>query len=641
MNRFLLKLKLSQLIVVSLLVVGLVPLMTLGMFLTWLSEDALETSAMNQLSSAKAIKLKQVENYFSERQGDLNVLANTVHSFHNRASLNLEKDTLSKVQSIRTLMLLLEKELSLFSSSYETVEALKAFSAAFVSGDDVKENTRWHINNDIYGEHVRSFQKTFGWYDVFLISREGDILYSAEQESDLGKNMDDKLIKNTGLMDAFDTARENGITEHGIYFGDFSYYQPSQDFAAFILTPVVRNQDLVGYVALQFPLQRMNEVLGVSGDASGSGSNSYLVGQDKKLRSDTSFLTVSDSHQDNRLIDNKSTQEGLSGISGKGIIRNSQNELVLAQWQPITVFNNRQWVFINEMSIENVVVPVDSTGTTYYSKYINEYSYHDVFLIEPGGEVFYTVTKEADYQTNLLTGRYSNSNLGLLLNKVKRTGRFGLADFAPYEPSQGLPASFIATSILAPSGEPIYYVALQLSLDSINAMMQLREGMGQTGETYLVGQDYRMRSDSYLDQEGHSVAASFAGTVAKNGVKTEASELALSGASDIREIIDYNGNPVLSSFAPLQVGPFQWAVIAEIDSSEAFQAVSSIKQSTVLAIGVSLIVTISLAVYLSHIIRKPLGGEPREMMHLAEQIAGGDLTYRFDKEVQQWQCGTF
>lgn len=634
MNRFLSKLRLSQLIIGSLLVVGLVPLLALGAFLTILSQDALENSAFNQLSAVRTIKAKQVESYFSEREGDLNVLADTVHSFQVQASQSLEKDTFSKTKAINDMIALFGKELNLFSSSYDTSEAIKAFNSIFVSGEDVRENARWRINDEIYGEHVRVFQQTFGWYDALLINPDGDILYTSEQELDLGKNINDALLKGSGLADAFHKASNDNTRERKTYFGDFSYFEPSKDFAAFILTKVVRNNKLVGYVALQFPLKRINDVLGVSEEHSVSGAHSYLVGKDKKLRSDTAFLSISESHKESRLINTQSVQAGLLGKSGKGITRNSKGELVLAQWQPVSVSDDTQWVFVNEMSIENALVPMDSAGNSFYRKYMDEYGYYDVFLIEPEGEVFYTETKEADYKTNILSGRYSNSSLGVLINEIKRTGRFGLADFALYEPSQGQPASFVAIPVLGQTGKPDYFVALQLSLDSINAMMQLREGMGETGETYLVGEDYRMRSDSYLDKTGHSVMASFAGTVESNGVKTEASELALMGESGVKEIIDYNGNPVLSSFSPLQVGATQWAVIAEIDSSEAFQAINSIRESTLIALGLSLLATLSLAIYLSRVIRRPLGGEPREMMHLAEQIASGDLTYQFESDVK-------
>ena len=77
-----------------------------------------------------------------------------------------------------------------------------------------------------------------------------------------------------------------------------------------------------------------------------------------------------------------------------------------------------------------------------------------------------------------------------------------------------------------------------------------------------------MRSDSYLDKEGHSVAASF-----KNNTKvdTEAVREALSEKDDQAVILDYNGNPVLSIWDKLDLGNgIHWAMMSEIDVAEAF-----------------------------------------------------------------------
>jgi methyl-accepting chemotaxis protein len=118
-------------------------------------------------------------------------------------------------------------------------------------------------------------------------------------------------------------------------------------------------------------------------------------------------------------------------------------------------------------------------------------------------------------------------------------------------------------------------VALQLSLDAINKIMQQRDGMGKTGETYLVGPDKLMRSDSFLDPTNHSVKASFAHPE-KGMVDTVAAKEALAGTTGEKIIIDYNGNPVLSAFTPVKIGHTTWALIAEIDEWEAFAAVKAI-----------------------------------------------------------------
>ena len=72
----------------------------------------------------------------------------------------------------------------------------------------------------------------------------------------------------------------------------------------------------------------------------------------------------------------------------------------------------------------------------------------------------------------------------------------------------GEPAAFIGAPIHSAEDKMLGVMVFQIPLDQINEIMFRRDGMGKTGESYLVGQDGLMRSDSFLDKEGHSVVAS-------------------------------------------------------------------------------------------------------------------------------------
>ena len=65
--------------------------------------------------------------------------------------------------------------------------------------------------------------------------------------------------------------------------------------------------------------------------------------------------------------------------------------------------------------------------------------------------------------------------------------------------SGGAPAAFMMAQMRDSAGALQGYVAFQMPLGKINEIMLRRHGMGKTGESYLVGQDGLMRSNSYLD----------------------------------------------------------------------------------------------------------------------------------------------
>lgn len=264
----------------------------------------------------------------------------------------------------------------------------------------------------------------------------------------------------------------------------------------------------------------------------------------------------------------------------------------------------------------------------YFNQMIKTYGYYDLFLIDEKGLIFYSAFRESDYQTNLLTGAYKNSNLASLFSKVQSTGVFAMSDFKPYVPSNNDPAAFIAIPLTSDQGTIV--IALQLSIDRINGVMQHRHGMGETGESYLVGSDKLMRSDSYLDPEHHSVISSFAGDIKNNGVDTEATDLALDGQTGTKIIIDYNGNFVLSAYSPLQIYGLQWALISEIDELEAFAVIDELYWQILIQLIVCMLIIIAVAVWVSNSILKPLGGEPKEMHSISDAIADGDLSVNFE-----------
>ncbi|MGM0646729.1 MAG: methyl-accepting chemotaxis protein, partial [Thermodesulfobacteriota bacterium] len=267
--------------------------------------------------------------------------------------------------------------------------------------------------------------------------------------------------------------------------------------------------------------------------------------------------------------------------------------------------NGIQWAMLSKQNLEEALSNASGDGNEdFFAKYIQEYGYYDLFLVNARGDAFYTVAKEADYQTNLFNGEYADSNLGQLVQKVDRTGKYAMADFAPYAPSDNEPCAFIAQPLVH-NGDTELIVALQISLDAINAIMQQRAGMGETGETYLVGEDKLMRSDSFLDPEDHSVAASFADP-SHGRVDTVAVDKALAGESGAEVITDYTGSSVLSAYAPVQVGEHTWALLAEINEGEAFAAVSSLQWILGIVAVVSIVAILTVAYLIARSIAGPI-----------------------------------
>jgi methyl-accepting chemotaxis protein len=234
----------------------------------------------------------------------------------------------------------------------------------------------------------------------------------------------------------------------------------------------------------------------------------------------------------------------------------------------------------------------------FFQGYMHDYGYYDIFIVcAKHGHVMYSAAKESDYGENLVYGDLKDSGLFNVWKKVKETKKVSFVDMEPYGPSANAPSMFVGSPIYF-DGELKSILVFQISDKSINNIMQFRKGYGTSQEDYLVGPDSLMRSDSYLDKQNHSLLASFANP-SSGKVDTVASINALAGKSNTEIIIDYNGNPVLSSYAPIKIGDsINWAIISEIDEAEVLEIPNNIRNIIIMISFVIFIIITLIAIFI-------------------------------------------
>lgn len=198
--------------------------------------------------------------------------------------------------------------------------------------------------------------------------------------------------------------------------------------------------------------------------------------------------------------------------------------------------------------------------------------YYDVFLVNRNGDIVFSVKKEPDFATNLLTGIWNKTDLSLVIRGAlnanpSRNQMF--TDFKPYAPSKGAPASFISTPVRI-GGKTIGVLAFQMPIGEINQIMHVTAGMGETGETYLVGTDYLMRTDSRFLQDS---------TILRQKVTTSSVTNGIAQHSGLQVIDDYRGVPVMSAYQPVDFRGTRWVILSEIDMAEVLKPVESMKDT--------------------------------------------------------------
>ena len=271
--------------------------------------------------------------------------------------------------------------------------------------------------------------------------------------------------------------------------------------------------------------------------------------------------------------------------------------------------------------------------------------YRDALLIDGNGTVVYSAGKGVDLGTDLLAGPYRFSNLATAYTDALSKNIVDdvvFSDFDTYEPQLAQPTAW-AVAPVAVDGQIIGAIAVALPIEEINAVMTTdgdwsTTALGDTGETYLVGDDALMRSNSRDviqhpgDYETAAIASGVDPEVAAKAVDDQESILiqpvnttavssAFASASGTLIENGYLGGETLSSYAPLSVEELHWVIVAQMDTSEAFAPVDDFTKKLAISSAVILFVVALLSIVLAQIIVRPL----KRLKVAARRIAAGEV----------------
>ena len=606
------KIKLGPKLMGAFLAVGLVPFAALAMVSLTSSSSALSKQAFSQLESMREVKQSQIMDLFAGIREDMNVLFETVKVLRREAFEKLKSVERVKKTQIENFFVRAREDVAVLAAGEDT-HMLYKLLRQYQFDEEIEANDSFLIDTYEYeeiwterGRTLLDYMTVFGYADALLISADlGHVMYTAARNSDLGTNLKSGPYKDESLTLLW----QKVIATKQVQIQDFHPYGPAGGVPfAFIGAPIQDlSGDLLAVAVLQISLSAVNQIM-QGREGLGRTGETYLVGSDRLMRSDSlldpEFHSVKSSFESPRQgrVDTLASRNALAGHTGQEVITGYLGKPVLSSYSPLKI-EGLNWAIIAEIDVAEAFSPVDANGKELFAYYADSYGF-DMFLLNPNGYCFYSAAKNADYQTNLVDGPFADSGLGRLVQQVLETRSFGFADISPYAPRNGEPAAFIAQALVN-NGQVEAVVALQVSQDAVNRIMLQRAGMGETGETYLVGPDKLMRSDSYLDKVNRTVQASFADPV-RGDVDTEAVREALAGESGEKIITNYNGNAVLSAYTPINIWDTTWALVAEIDATEAYAAVKAQKRMMGVLALTSIMAILGFSILLTRYITNPI-----------------------------------
>ncbi len=600
--------KLKTKLVLIFLSISILPLAFLSFYNFLETRKALESSVSQSLETQSKAQRTTVARLFKAYQDDLDQLIMSLKTFQKESFKMLEVSSVNKIQRLEALIQGWHDFLASQASGQVSVQGIHIFRQYF----DTQKKIEGY---DRYYKIAHEQTKASGFEDYLLIDLDGTCVFSVLNGSEVGKNINHSAFDGTSLKKAWMEAKE----KNNIAMADFEQYDSGiASYCAFIATPVIEpnSRKAVGYAVLRCPHKPIDHIV-QNRDGLLPTSESYLVGEVNGKRT----------YRSNRVVkkglagtsrSGKDIEKGLSGQTGIMSKVGSTGDIEFAHYAPVKA-HGLKWMLNTTASAEEILNPqVGNNSIGFLEDFMRKKGYYDLFLIEPNGIIFFSITHEADYRTNIINGKFRNSPLASAVNDAIKGKKYAFGDIALYEPSNYAPAAFQAMPLLNQNGDLEMIVALQIDINQINsiahAVSQIEQGM----ETYFVGSDRRMRSDSLLNPEEYSVAASF---TKDHHVKTIPVSEGLNGKNGFFRGDNYLNDQSLTVYTPIELGSTRWVMVSDMNEKIAFASLEKTKKATLVVIVV-LVVIISI---LGFFFANSITGRLLPAYSLLKNVASGNL----------------
>jgi PAS domain S-box-containing protein len=256
----------------------------------------------------------------------------------------------------------------------------------------------------------------------------------------------------------------------------------------------------------------------------------------------------------------------------------------------------------------------------FLSLYVKAYGYYDKFIVgDTLNRIIFTSGTSSDSLHFCRTDQDICSRICTVRDSTFKKRSIVFADFKNDEFNSNKPSYYISIPVFTNDSCVKGYVSLLISATSINNIMlenSSENGLGETGESYLVGSDLYMRSDSRFIPK----------SLMTQTVKTEATENAFNGNTGIKIINDYRGIPVLSSYSKLDIPGMNWIIIAEIDLKEAMIPVIQTRNDIFFLSALLVLFILAFTIIIARTISQPI----IRLKNAAVKVGEGDFNTQVD-----------
>ncbi|EMR38018.1 response regulator, partial [Vibrio harveyi] len=248
-----------------------------------------------------------------------------------------------------------------------------------------------------------------------------------------------------------------------------------------------------------------------------------------------------------------------------------------------------------------------------YLELLKRSDFNDILLVDIDGNVTYSINKDDNYGTNLLTGRYKDTALGRTFKRLSEdvsARRKVNEDYTPvvvsdFDIENGKQVAWLGAPIVQ-QGYLHSYAMFRLPNNGITKLIA-EINRDSSIETLLVGSDHKPRTINTKQEEIQN--------------SLEIVDKALAGDTEVGTYSNRLGEEMIAAFAPIETRGLTWAIVVQLPEKEAFARVHQLEKLFVIAMLIAIILVVIASHYLSNFITSPL----LKLTWAAEKVSAGDL----------------
>jgi len=261
---------------------------------------------------------------------------------------------------------------------------------------------------------------------------------------------------------------------------------------------------------------------------------------------------------------------------------------------------------------------------------------YDIFLIDPQGNILFTIARERDLGSNLFHGELADTRFAWAAKEALATGKIVFSDLEYYAPSQNKLSGFLVTPLLSESGQSVGLIAFQLGGYQLKALLEESNKFGRTGRRYLLGEDLTLRSPGVLGAEFPVLQRKIKTQLTKDWQKRleQHGSKQDTNASHVFVYPGLDGQSMMGLYSEIYIAGIEWAYVAEIETDEALGASQALARLVMVLIASTVAVIFIIAVPVANRIVKPVVKIANALVRVGQGEQVGKLDIKAHHELR-------